>query len=314
MLRGEIAGAPLGGFVRRLGLANLARQLLQRGVRRIEARRLGERRQRLRILPGAGQLARGVGQRRRPGRARRPLLLLGAPLLFLALALFLGLRVAPLLRARRGRRPRPGRGDRRSRRAPRRAPAATSSCGGANRSRRAIARCRSCRLDVVLRRLDRRVRRPRCSCACSRACGARAPRPRPAAAARPRRPRAGVRPPPPPLRRRRPRARWRSASAACRCRSASAAWRCRSSSSSMARWARRRTSSACGSSGWMRSAASQRTIAARNSPALNLAMPSPISAAAWALRRAADSAWCRARSISMRRFSRMRVSARSRAA
>ncbi len=62
----------------------------------------------------------------------------------------------------------------------------------------------------------------------------------------------------------------------------------------MARWARRRTSSACGSSGWMRSAASQRTMAALNSPALNLAMPSPISAAAWALRRAADSAWCRA--------------------
>ncbi len=56
----------------------------------IEARRLGERRQRLRILAGARQLARRLGQRRRPRRARGALLLLGAARVLFALTLFLG--------------------------------------------------------------------------------------------------------------------------------------------------------------------------------------------------------------------------------
>ena len=89
-LGGELAGAAFGGFVRRLRVANLARQLLQRRVGRVEARRFGERRQRLRILAGARQLARRLRQRRRLRRARGALLLLGAARVLLALTLFLG--------------------------------------------------------------------------------------------------------------------------------------------------------------------------------------------------------------------------------
>ena len=167
-LGGEIAGAALGGLVRRLRVANLARQLLQRrrwpdrgaSLRRAspapaDTGRRSPARATSRPAPPPAPRARRAAP---PRRGARPLRADAVP----------RPGGGPLLRARRAPRPRPGRGAPRLRRAPRRAPAPR---------RRAAARsARGCAMALSNRPASHSRRAASISACAARSCCSRASR------------------------------------------------------------------------------------------------------------------------------------------